>query len=312
MDVSVIILTRNTCALTRDAICAIQPGNVWLSMEIIVVDNGSNDETASTLPREFPQAQFLRSEINLGFARASNLAAKSARGEFLLLLNSDARPVPGAVALAVTWMRAHADCAVAGAQLLNPDGSRQNSIANFPTLATELLNKSLLRRLCPGKYPGKERESLEPLEVETVVGAFMLIRKTAWDALGGLDERFFFFFEETDFCLRVRQNKLQVVHLPGVRVGHGQGQTAKQISGGARIEYWRSRYIYFRKHQGIGTRLMLRGGLGIRLLTDAIVSGLLTALTLGRSGRWRGKFKVHVRLIAWHCRGCPEGMGLPR
>ena len=222
MDVSVIIVTRNTRTLTCEAVRSVLDDRDGLAKEILVVDNGSTDDTATALPREFPQMQFIRSETNLGFARACNLAAKKSSGEFLLLLNSDARPEPGALATAAGWMRANPNCAVAGGQLLNPDGTRQNSIANFPTLATELLNKSLLRRLWPGKFPGKEQFFTAPVEVETIVGAFMLIRKSAWDALGGLDERFFFFFEETDFCLQIHRKNLRVFHLPDVRSGTGR------------------------------------------------------------------------------------------
>jgi len=312
MDVSVIIVTRNTCALTRAAVQSVLDSHDLPAMEILVVDNGSTDDTASVLPREFPQIQFIRPEKNLGFARACNLAAKQAGGEFLLLLNSDARLAPEALARAVAWMRGRPDCAVAGARLLNTDGSRQNSIANFPTLATELLNKSLLRRLRPGRFPGKEHDFREPVEVETVVGAFMLIRKAAWDALGGLDERYFFFFEETDFCLRARRKGFHVFHLPEAAVWHGQGQTAGQVSIGARIEYWRSRYAYFKKYHGMGTRLVLFCGLLVRLLADALASGFVTLLTLGNSRRWREKFAVQRALLAWHCRGCPKHLGLPR
>src|SRR5215471_19234668 len=214
MDVSVIIITRNTCALTADAVRSVLASDTVVSLEIVVVDNGSTDGTAEKLPREFPQIRLIRSEKNLGFARAVNLAAKDCTGEFLLLLNSDARLTADALTQALQWLRATPDCAVAGAQLLNADGSRQNSIANFPTLATELLNKSLLRRLWPKRFPGKEQSYAAPIEVETVVGAFMLIRKSVWDALGALDERFFFFFEETDFCLQVRRKNLRVMHLP--------------------------------------------------------------------------------------------------
>jgi GT2 family glycosyltransferase len=312
VDVSVIIVTRNTCALTGAAVRSVPPAAGSLTGEVIVVDNGSGDDTAGVLVRDFPSVKLIRSETNLGFARACNLAAKQAQGEFLLLLNSDARPQPEALAAAIEWMRAHSDCAVAGAQLLNPDGSRQNSIANFPTLATELLNKPLLRRLFPGRFPGKEHPFGGPVDVETVVGAFMLIRREVWDKLGGLDERFFFFFEETDFCLQVSRAGLRVMHLPDIRVWHDQGQTAKQISAAARIEYWRSRYSYFRKHRGGGARLALRVGLGVRLFADALVSGLLTLLSPGCSNRWRGKFNVYWSLVVWHCRGCPEGPGLPR
>jgi GT2 family glycosyltransferase len=312
VDVSVIIVTRNTCALTCAAVRSVPAAAGSLTGEIIIVDNGSGDDTVEVLARDFPSVKLIRSETNLGFARACNLAAKQAQGAFLLLLNSDARPQPDVLVPAIEWMRAHPDCAVAGAQLLNPDGSPQNSIANFPTLATELLNKSLLRRLFPGRFPGKEHHFSGPVEVETVVGAFMLIRKEVWDKLGGLDERYFFFLEETDFCLRVRRAGFRVMHLPDIRVWHDQGQTAKQISTAARIEYWRSRYAYFRKHRSGGTRLALRAGLAVRLFADTLVSGLLTLLTLGRSRRWRVKFHVQGRLIAWHCRGCPEEMGLPR
>jgi GT2 family glycosyltransferase len=312
MDVSTIIVTRNTCALACAAIQSVLDSQDSLTKEIFVVDNGSTDETSATLPREFPQLQFIRSEKNLGFARACNRAAKAARGEFLLLLNSDARLEPDALAKAVGWMRAHPDCAVAGAQLLNTDGARQNSIANFPTLATELLNKSLLRRLWPGKFPGKEQTFAAPVDVETVVGAFMLIRKSVWDALGGLDERFFFFFEETDFCLRARQKGFRVAHLPDVRVWHGQGQTAKQISASARIEYWRSRYLYFAKNHSCGARIILAAGLWLRLLVDLAMAGFLTLLAFGSSERWRSRWRVCLALAGWHLRGCPAEAGLPR
>jgi hypothetical protein len=312
MDVSVIIITRNTCGLTRDAIRSVLDNRAPLAVEILVFDNGSTDDTAAALPREFPEIQFLHSEKNLGFARAVNLAAQKSAGEFLLLLNSDARPAPGALAAAVAWQRAHPDCAVAGAQLLHADGACQNSIANFPTLATELLNKSLLRRLWPGKFPGKEFAPAGPLDVETVIGAFMLIRKSVWDALGGLDERFFFFFEETDFCRQARRKNFRVVHLPAVRVWHGQGQTARQVSVGVRIEYWRSRYAYFKKNFGPPARLVLFAGLLLRLLVDWLAALLLTALTLGKNPRWRSRWQICSALAGWHLRGCPQSAGLPR
>lgn len=312
MSVSVIIPTRNTAKLTAETLRSLQRGDGSEALEIIVVDNGSTDDTASALPRDFPQIKLVAAGRNLGFARACNLAARDASGEFLLLLNSDAQPEPDAIASAAAWLRANPDCAAVGGQLLHEGGKRQNSIANFPTLATELLNKSLLRRLWPKKFPGKEQAFETPVEVETVIGAFMLIRKPVWDSLGGLDERFFFFLEETDFCLRARRNNLRVMHLPQVRVRHGQGQTARQVSAAARIEYWRSRYAYFAKHFGMGVRIMLRAGLLARLFVDWLAAMLMTGLTLGRSARWRSRLNVCSALAAWHLRGLPASAGLPR
>ncbi|HEU6447352.1 MAG TPA: glycosyltransferase family 2 protein [Verrucomicrobiae bacterium] len=311
-DVSVIILTRNTCEMTRAAIQSVLDSRDDLRKEILVVDNGSTDDTPRKLPRDFPQIKFLRSERNLGFAAGCNLAAKNATGEFLLLLNSDSLPAPDAMAKTIEFMRANPNCAVAGAQLLNLNGSRQNSIANFPTLATELLSKSLLRRIWKNKFPGKEQKFSTPVDVESVVGAFMLARKKVWDEFGGLDERYFFFLEETDFCLQARQKNYRVVHLPNVCVTHGQGQTAKQVSTAARIEYWRSRYIYFAKNHGIGTRILLRAGLFIRLFFDWLVAALLAFVTFGQSARWRSRLRLCSALIGWHLRGCDNESGLPR
>jgi GT2 family glycosyltransferase len=309
---SVIIVTRNTCQLTCAAIESVLNGLDHPSREIFLVDNGSTDETPAVVAKRFPSVHLLRSDHNLGFARANNLAAREAQGQFLLLLNSDAAVQPESLAAAVGWMRAHPDCGAAGVQLLNPDGSPQNSIANFPTLATELLNKSLLRRLCPRRYPGKEHRFAEPVEVETVVGACMIIRRDLWDAIGGLDERYFFFFEETDFCLQTRRLGKRLMHLPQITVRHGQGQTAKHDSPAARIEYWRSRYIYFAKNHRLSVRVALVVGLLLRLFTNWLASSLLVAVTFGQSPRWKNKWQGNSALSLWHLRGLPQDMGLPR
>ena len=312
VDVSVIIVTRNTCADTLEAIASVFDSRDSLAKEVFVVDNGSTDGSAQVIPARFPEVHYDATGCNLGYPRAVNRAARRATGEWLLLLNSDARLQPDALATAVAWMRAHSDCGIAGAQLLNPDGSRQNSIANFPTLATELFNKSLLRRLFPRRFPGKEQAFTEPVDVETIVGAFSLIRRKVWDALGGFDERYFFFLEETDFCLEAKHAGFRVVHLPTVKVWHGQGQTAKQVAAGARIQYWRSRYLYFQKQHGAFACFVLRVGLLLRLLVNVLSGLVITGATLGLAAKWRHKCGVYLAILGWHLRGCPAGAGLPK
>lgn len=309
---TLLIATRNTRDLTARALASADASQGVPAKEVVVIDNGSTDGTAAFIQEKCPGVKVIRAERNLGFARAMNLGAQATQGEFLLLLNSDTVLPPETLAAAIAWMRGHPACGVAGVQLLNPDGSPQNSIANFPTLATELLNKSLLRRLFPRRFPGKEQRFTEPVEVESVVGAFMLIRRAVWEALGGLDERYFFFLEETDFCLRARRAGWPVMHLPRITVWHGQGQTAKGAAAGARIEYWRSRYLYFAKNHRPVQQAVLAAGLCLRLLVDWLVSGCVLALTLGRSERWKNKCRVNSALCLWHWRGRPPGMGLPR
>lgn len=310
--VSVIVVSRNTRELTCAAIRSVIESRTGPAREVVVVDNGSTDDTPAAVSREFPSVSCIRSRTNLGFARANNLGASRARGEFLLLLNSDARLKPDTLAQAVGWMRQHPDCAVTGVQLLNPDGSRQNSIANQPSLATELLNKSLLRRFFPSRFPGKEQRFTEPVEVESVIGACMFIRKSVWRTIGGLDERFFFFLEETDFCRQARARGWKVCHLPQAEAWHGQGQSARQTPVSVRIEYWRSRYAYFRKNSGPLACGMLRAGLCVRLFFDWASSGLLVLATAGRSARWRHRWNLTSALWRWHLSNCPVEMGLQR
>jgi GT2 family glycosyltransferase len=310
--VSVIIISRNTRELTCAAIRSAFESQDALGKEVIVIDNSSSDDTPQVVPREFPSVSYVRSETNLGFAKATNLGAAAARGEFLLLLNSDARLKPDTIAKVVGWMREHAECGVAGVQLLNPDGSRQNSIANLPSLATELLNKSLLRRLFPRRFPGKEHPFTEPVEVESVIGACMFVRRSVWQAVGGLDERFFFFLEETDFCRQVCARGWKVCHLPQAQAWHGQGQTGRQTPANVRVEYWRSRYAYFRKNCSRVTCGVLRIGLWVRLFFDWLASGVMFALTAGQSARWRQRWSLTTTLWRWHLRNCPVDMGLPR
>ena len=310
--VSVVIVSRNTCALTCAALKSVFESQDAFSKEVVVVDNGSTDGTAAAIASGFPTVKCVRSENNLGFAKANNLGASGLRGEFLLLLNSDARLKPETLTQVVTWMREHADCGIAGVQLLNSDGSRQNSIANWPSLATELLNKSLLRRMFPRQFPGKEQHFTEPIEVESVIGAFMLIRSKVWKDLGGFDERYFFFLEETDFCRQARQRGWKICHLPQAQVWHAQGQSGRQTPAPVRVEYWRSRYIYFRKHFGGLANAVLRIGLLVKLFFDWLTGGVMLALTGGKSPRWRERWDVTTTLWRWHLSGCPVGMGLPR
>ncbi len=310
--VSIIIVTFNTRELTLAAILSVYESKDDLVKEIAVVDNGSTDGTEAAVRERFPAVKYQFSQRNLGFAKANNVGAQLTSGEWILLLNSDARLKPDALAKAMAWARLHPECGVLGAQLLNEDGSRQNSIANFPTLATELLSKSVLRRLSPGQYPGKEHCFNRPVEVDSVIGAFLLTPRRVWDALGGFDERYFFFLEETDYCRQVKHRGWSVMHHPEVHVWHYQGGSAKRVKAAARIEYWRSRYQYFEKNCTAREVRLLRFGLDVRLLFNWLFNGLVTVLTLGILASLRHRFLINHALLRWHLAGQPKDSGIPR
>ncbi len=310
--VSFIIVNLNTKKLLLDCISSVRQTARALDHEIWVVDNGSSDESIGALRESFPDVKVIENKRNVGFARANNMAIARASGRYLVMLNTDAMLTEGAAATAIGFMETQTDAALCGAQLLNADGTKQNSISNIPGLLTELTNKSLLRRIFPGRYLGKESKIDGPVEVESVIGAFMTVRKKAVEETGMMDEDFFFFLEETDWCLRFRKIKKgfwKVYHHPGVRVFHLQGQTARKNRARARIEYWRSRYLFFRKHRSLAARSVLRVGLFIRLLLDLCLSLLGNMVTFFSSDRKREKLKTYWALLLWHLAGCPAAWG---
>lgn len=298
--------------MTLEALASIPDGAGGLSVETVVVDNGSADGTAAAVAARFPGARLVVNSGNAGFARAANQGWRLARGETVLFLNSDARLAPGAAARLHRFLVETPRAGLAGAQLAHADGSLQNAVDNVPTLATELLNKSLLRRLFPRRYPGKRSFPDRPAPVPTLVGACFAARRACLEALGGFDERFFFFMEETDLCLRAWRAGWEVYLVPDARATHLQGRTAARDRVGARIEYFRSRYTFFRKHRGRLATGLLAGGLVLRLSAEAVLQGAACAATLFADAARRRRWATTLRLLVWHAVGCPRGAGLPR
>ena len=308
MDISFVIVNRNTRELLLACLNSVMVTVPPLSFETFVVDNGSVDGSVQAVKESFPAVRCIENADNRGFARANNQAIRVAAGRYVVLLNSDTVLTPSALASIVAFMDETPSVAVCGGQLLNGDGSLQNSIANFPTLATELLNKSVLRLLFPRRYPGKNRRFGGPTEVESIIGACMVVRKEAIERVGMLDERYFFFFEETDWCRAMKNRGWRVFFHPLAEIYHIQGQTAKKDPVPARIEYWTSRYLYFRKHASPAACLVLVGGLFCKLCG----SFLLQLIASPVSGKARARLKVNWALLRWHLFGLPAGRGLAR
>ncbi|HOV86493.1 MAG TPA: glycosyltransferase family 2 protein [Syntrophobacteraceae bacterium] len=307
---SVLIVNWNTRDDLRECLRSIGENLTSLRPQVIVVDNGSRDGSAAMVSCEFPAVTLLSSPTNLGFARANNRALQQASGDFLLLLNPDTRVGKGAIEGLIETMAADPAVGIAGLQLLNSDGSKQNSISSDPSLLTELTNKSLLRMLFPRKYPGKELELTRPIDVDAVIGACMLVRRKAFEEVGPLDEDYFLFLEETDWCRRMRRKGWKVVHDPRFTVLHLQGKSAGQVPTAARTEYWKSRYRFFQKHYGPGVHATLKAGLILKLAGSCLVNTVLGLATGFLHSKTRQRLFLNLRLLEWHLRGCPPDWGL--
>jgi GT2 family glycosyltransferase len=310
VDLSIIIVNWNTKEYLLHCIDSILQKKGSISMEIIVIDNGSRDRSGEEVKRQFPGLRLIENGRNLGFARAVNQGLRVSSGRYLLLLNPDTQLREGAIEKLVSFMESHAEAGVAGAQLLNGDGSKQNSIANFPSLTTELLNKNLLRRLFPKKFPGKEKDYPEPIEVDSVIGACMMVRRDVLDQVGLLDEDYFLFLEETDWCYRIKRTGWRIYHVPQAEVYHFQGKSAEAVKKEARVEFYRSRYHFFKKNRGQLQWFFLLMGLIVRLGVQWFLITGACLFTFFRVKKWRQRLSVLAYLIGWHLRLCPEGMGL--
>jgi GT2 family glycosyltransferase len=310
IDLSIIIVSWNTKEYLLPCMKLIFEKGEGISSEVIIVDNGSQDGSVNEGKKAFPLVHLIENERNLGFAKAANQGLQKASGRYFLLLNPDTQVKNKVIKQLVSFMDTHLDVGVAGAQLFNADGSKQNSIANFPSLSTELLNKRLLRWLFPKTFPGKERDYPEPIEVDSVIGACMMVRREALDQVGLLDEDYFLFLEETDWCYRMKRAGWKVYHVPQAEVYHFQGKSGETVKKKAKIEYYRSRYHFFKKNRGTLQWFILFMGLMTKLGVELILTTAACFFTFFSIKKWRQKLSTFAYLMWWHLSLCPEGMGL--
>jgi GT2 family glycosyltransferase len=255
LDLSIVIVSWNTKALLRDCLASLRAANLTLSTEIFVVDNASSDGSPELVQTEFPEVCFIQSGANLGFARANNLALKQARGRYFLLLNSDTIVLEGAFEAVVAALDAHPDAAVAGPLLLNLDNSVQLSWARFPGWKSEL-SGSLDRSQSP--YPltdfdnWETRQAMPPFVCDWIGGAVFFVRASAAKASGLLDEQFFMYSEETEWCHRIKtKTNGTTLLVPSVAVVHLGGGSSQAVPKQTRTRMWRSSLRFYQLTQGL-------------------------------------------------------------
>lgn len=278
--------------------------------QIIIVDNGSTDDSIAALERDLPGTKIIHSPCNVGFARAVNQGLVRAESEFILILNNDAELEPGSLCAFATAFDSFPSLALAGAQLRFPDGRRQNSIAPLPTLTAEIFPRILLQWIFPRRFQGKTRTKV-PIPAESVIGACVAVRRSTLARLGLMDEDFFFFMEETEWCQRARNLGMQVYYVPSACAVHLQGRTANRFRSDARIEFQRSKLIFFKKFRPLAAYLCLSALLPAKSLVNAISNTIFCILTLCAIKRQRGRTCGYWRVVAWNLMGRPANWGLP-
>ena len=305
MDISIIIVNWNTRELLRKCLESVEATVRPFSREIIIVDNASVDSSVAMLRECFPDIRLIENIENRGFGAANNQALRVMTGRYALLLNSDAVLTDNAVYELYSFMESRPDAAMACGQLLNADGSRQNSIAAFPSLLTLMTNVPLLEYLFPKHFPSKRYNYPGPVEVDSGIGACLMVRKAAIDAVGMFDERYFFFFEETDWAYRMRRGGWKIVHLPQAHIYHFQGQSAK-MNPRSRIEFYHSRYQFLKKWRSPFQYALAAMVIVVRLVINWSLTAAAAIITAGLHRGLRSKLIEYSAVIHWHLQGCPE------
>lgn len=265
-DLSVVVVNWNVKDLLRACLHSLLVAGQTtpqLATEIIVVDSASSDGSVEMVRREFPQVRLIASEQNLGYAGGNNAGAAQAQGRYIFLLNPDTVVQPETLWRMVEYMDTHPTAGALGPQLLWPDGSSQSSRRSFPTLGTLFWESTLLGQWFPHNrhiqnYHLVHQPADHPQKVDWVVGAAILIRREAWQQVGPIDEAFFMYFEETDWCRRSAAAGWEAHYLPTAQVTHYEGKSSEQVVAARTLRFQRSKLRYTRKYFGPVWAVFLR------------------------------------------------------
>lgn len=257
-DVSVVVVSFNTCRVLEACLRSLAASS-GVRFEVFVVDNASSDGSADMVEREFPGVTVLRNGENRGFAAANNLAIQRARGRYVLLLNPDTLVGTETVATLVRFLDAHPDVGVTGPKVLNADGSLQSCGYWYPTLLREIRLSRRVNRIVR-RVLGDERpdpDPTRPTPVDWVDGCCLMIRREVIDRIGLLDEQYFLYAEELDWCRSARKAGWHIVTCPAAEMTHLRGTSTDQVKEAALARLVETRLRYYRKQDGLATAVLV-------------------------------------------------------
>lgn len=269
MDLSIIIVNWNTCALLRDCLSSVFTGIGQLKAEVWVVDNGSTDGSLAMLAEEFPTVRLIANEENRGFAAANNQALAQATGRHVLLLNSDTVVHGSVLADAVWWLDAHPGAGILGPRILNADGSVQGSASAFPSLY-RLARQTLALHKAEAPNAGLTFQH----QAQVISGCAMFVRHAAMSQVGLLDEAFFFYGEETDWCRRFAKAGWRVIWAPVGEITHFGGGSVRRLNHRRDVMLTEGTVRLHRKHHG--------------LIAAMVCYALLAVFNASRAVGWAG------------------------
>jgi GT2 family glycosyltransferase len=295
VDISIILVNWNALEHLRRALSTLREQAQGLDYEVIIVDNASQrDDSARVLAREFDWAKVILNDENRGFGAACNQGIHIARGRYVLLLNTDTVQIENAPAAAVRYMDAHPEVGVLGVRHLCDDAERsvQRSTFDFPNpfhhaLAGLSLDNGFAER------PHPEREA----DVDCVCGSFLMMRRECLEEVGGLDERYFVYEEDADWCLRAWSAGWRVRYWPGASIVH-RGASAREFLADKSFMHLRSLLTYFRKNSGVAGVVAFYASMSLRLSAGSTRYGLKALLGQADPNEFSLRLKRQLSFMA--------------
>jgi hypothetical protein len=317
LDLSIIIVNYNVKEFLQNLLTSLFKAVTNLSSEIIVVDNGSDDGSVELLREKFPQVTLIANKDNLGFSKANNLGLKIAKGKFILLLNPDTIVQEDTFEKLIEFFKAHQDAGMTGCKILNPDGTLQLACRrSFPGPWTSFCKVSGLSSMFPNsrlfaRYNLTYMDENQSYEVDAISGSFMMVRREVFEKIGGLDEQFFMYGEDLDWCYRVQKAGWKVYYVHDTTIIHYKGESTKRSSLDETKIFYNAMHLFVKKHfaTSLLVEIILRMAIVFRQLLAflgkqklSIVALLLDFFFFNLSLFLTGKFYSHFR--TW--RGFPE------
>jgi N-acetylglucosaminyl-diphospho-decaprenol L-rhamnosyltransferase len=297
-DVAVIIVSWNTRELLSQCLAAVFASARPPTLEVWVVDNGSADGSPAMVAERYPAARLIQNSSNAGFSRANNQALRQINSRYALLLNPDATLLPETLPALWAWMEAHPEAGVVGPTLINPNGSFQAAGNDFPGLLSQwLIIAGLAHRLLGPYFPSHgPSPQTSAMRTDWVGGACLLARRQAIQTVGVLDEEYFMYAEETDWCYRMWRAGWEVFWLPAASCIHWRGQSSRQAQILTPARLAQAAYLFFRKHYGQPRTALLQAGMVIFGLAKAAAFGLVYLASGARQGLWKAKIAANWRV----------------
>lgn len=297
---SAVVVNYNGSDFLIDAVTSLLNAGI-VDNQIIVVDNGSSDLSIIELLAKYSEVLVVKIGCNAGFAKAVNKGLDLVATKYALLFNNDALLDVNALGEFESIFKDKPKAAILGAKLLNSDGTLQNSIAEFPHIFQEIIKLNKYRRV----------DFNQTTQVESVIGACLAVRMEALKTVGKLDEDFFFFLEETEFCLRATKLGYGVYYAPTAIATHAQGGTANKFKSLARIEFQRSKLIYYKKTKGTIMWLVISLILVVKSLINFVSNLIAFLFSAGLSKKLKIKTAGYFKILLWHILLRPNSWGLP-